>query len=702
MKKQFYAIGSLFIVSLILFSTAFAQSGYTTRFQKRGKSEIKNLRKLIAEQSAYVANSSISPGNSTTAFGEVRFAFDPSEETGSFQIVGVCYLKGYFYFTKFSAADTLIIFDSTGNFVEKAVVPNINRVRSLTTDGTFLYGASGSGATGAISRFVSVINPVTKTRVRQFQVPANVGAIRWITYNPEGAGGAGSFFCGDYGTAIFQINKPTGATATLINSIPAATHGQEAMYGVAYEANGANSVFWVNDQGTTSQDEANVTQLNAAGVPTGITIAAHEDAPSGVGTSGGISVASVSGYPGNTLLAYVQGGGLVAYDIAPSQVEVAVDSFYVKSGLAAWPGKAHSNQQFVSQFKSFGQAPISNLIPKIEVRNAATEALIETINLSPLNLNFGQSAMAQTAFGSAPYANGTTYSANAIVSAPGDEITDNDTLAGLFGITDTTYARSYSFLLDNFVTLGDGIYGPADGEKALGVKFKIDGTDTLTSVSYYLDLPYEGQPSSVSVYSVTNGVISTTPLATSAEYVATAEDETDGVLVTLPLPSPLPLTGEFLISVNELGDSAVFLGAFPLNYSQGTSYNKFSGAPSNGLWYDVHNYNPAFGFRNAYSIYPNFGKTVVSSTKDQIAFKGININPNPSTGKVNIFMEVPNNQQFGLIVVNSIGKKIEVPSTVKFNNRNLELDFKNQEPGVYFISLTSGNSKKTLPLVITK
>ena len=708
MKKHFYTFFSICLLSVILFSQASAQSAFRNKYQnmlqKRSQSEIKTLRKNLVFQNTNVTTSTTLPGNSTLAFGDVRFAFDPTEETGSIGIAGVCYLKGYFYFTKSNSSDTLIIFDSTGNFVEKAVVANINRVRSLTTDGTFLYGTSGSGATGAISRAVSVINPVTKTRVRQFQVPASVGAIRWITYNPEGSAGAGSFFCGNFETAIFQVSNPTGANATLINSIPASTHGLTAMFGVAYEANGVNSVFWVNDQGTSTTDEESIiVQLNATGMPTGLTKAAHEDAPSGPGVAGGISIADISGYPGKTLLAYVRGGGLVGYDITPAQVEVGVDSFYVQSGLAAWPGKVHSNQRLVGKFRSLGVAPLINLTPKVDVISFDSGDLIETINLGPVNLNFGQASRLVFPFGSGPYENGDIYESIAVVSAVGDEVPENDTLGALFSVTDSTYAKSLSYLLENFSFSSLGIGGDATDEKGLGTKFKIDAVDTLTSVSYFLGRPFQGQPSSVSIYRVTNGIVAASPLATSAEYIATAADEADGVFVTLPLPTPLVIPGgEFLVSVNELGDSSAGISTFPFNYQRNTSFIKFAGNPSNGVWFDVHNLNPAFGFRDVYSIYPNFGKSVVSGTKDAIAFKGININPNPSNGMVKIFMEVPNSQEFKLSVVNALGRKIEVPSSVKFNNRNLELDFKNQESGVYFITLSSGNSRKTLPLVLTK
>jgi len=703
MKKHFYTFCSIGLLSFIIFSDAFGQSAFQNRFQKSGKAERKTLQNILTAQSTNPSNLSTNPGNSTTAIGELRFTLNPEGETGSFGIGGVCYLKGYFYFTKFSSADTLIIYDSTGTFVQKASVPNINRVRSLTTDGTFLYGTSGAGATGTLSRTVTIINPVTRTRLRSFQVPPTIEPIRWITYNPEGNAGAGSFFCGNFDTPIYQINKPAGASASLVNSIPASVHGLTSMYGVAYDANGANSSFWVNDQGTSADDETNIVQLNAAGAPTGITLAAHLDAPNGIGTAAGISVANISEYPGKTLLSFVQFSGLVAYNITPAQVEVSVDSISVNSNLAAWPSKVQSSQRLMSKFRSFGAAPVSNLTPKIEVSDFETEDLVETLNLGPVNLTYGQSATFQTALGNAAYENGKIYLAQAIVTAAGDAISENDTNVTIFGITDSTYAKSFSYLLEDFTSSVFGVGGNASSNKAVGTKFKIDVTDTLTSISYFLGIPSNGQPSSASVYRVINGVIASTPLATTSQYIATADDEADGVLVTVPFSTPVRIpAGEFLVSVNELGDSTLGIFASTYNYKQNTTFIKFAGNPSNGSWVDVHIFNPQFGLRDLYSIYPNFGKSLVSSTQDQIAFKGVTITPNPTSGKVRIFMEVPNNQEFALNIVNALGKKIEVPSAVKFNNRNLELDFKNQEAGVYFISLSTGSSKKTLPLVLTK
>jgi len=696
MKNTYNTLWLKVLIICILTTPSFGQ--ISLKYKQLKKESQISTRFSEATRSQTYSTTPPSSNNSTQSFFDVRFAFDPFEGSGSRQLLGVCYIKGYFYFSRWAPAtnnDTLVIFDSTATFSTKVRINGIGSVYSMTTDGTFIYAANGT-------RNIQVINPITRTRVRQIIAPIGVGTgIGWITYNPQGNNGLGSFYCGDFDTNIFQLTKPTGTNATLINpSIPAARHGLEGMNGVAYDPTGAFPKFWAFDY---NQRESNsvVVQLSSTGIPTGIRKDVDLDAPSGAGGSaGGIFVAQIPGYPGNTLLALVQGGGLVAYDINSPQLDAGMDSLYISTKLFAWPSRFDYNTKINGRVRSLGSTALTNLRPKTEIRDINTDDLIESFEFNPPSLRPNQSFPFQTAaINRSLYPSGTLCIVNGISNLAGDEFTSNDTLEFLFEVTDSTIARDYVFL-EPSIAGRTGIGSPADDVKSLGVRFSLPADDTLTSVSYYLRSPIEGQSSSVSVYSINpQGVISTTPITTSASFTATAAHETNGVFVTIPLDSPLSLSsGDFFVAVNELGDSSLGLGISSYGYQTKTFYVK-SNSITNGLWDDLQTFSS--GFWQALSIYPNFGKNLIANTNKSISQSGFSISPNPSTGRFTIFMKDGNfaNAQIG--ITNSLGQKINLPSNLKFENGRMSFDLKGQEPGVYFVSIANAGNRKTYPLVLT-
>ena len=602
MKKHIYSLGLVSLFMSFLVIQSFGQTGFRN---KVFKNESQTIQKIKGNESN-ATNSGSNPGNSTAAIWDVRFTIDPVELSGYNALAGVCYAKGYFFFSKWNGADTVVICDSAGEFVEAKKITNAGAIRSMTFDGTFIYAGNNT-------RNVQVINPVTRTRVRQFSVPASVGNVRWITFNPAGNNGLGSFYVGNFDTDIFQINKPTGTNAAVLNSIPAATHGLTGMYGASFQSDGANSKLWVFDQ-SQAASQAVIVQLTAAGIATGITKDVDEDAPAGAGgLAGGLNLADVPGYPGKTLLAMSQGGGMVAYDVSAPVFDASFDSLGVTNNLAAWPKKWDASVTVGGKVKSIGESTLANFTPKIDIIDGDTEGLIETLQIPSLTLGSGQSSIVQSSpLVNGLYSAGGFYVANGITAYPGDENGSNDTAFVVFGITDSTVARDYAYF-DNTIAGSIGIGAPASDEKGLGSKFLLPRADTLTSVSYYLATPFQDQTSSVSIYSVSEtGEIGAAPITTTGTYTATAADEANGVLVTLALDNPLPLpAGQFFVAVNELGDSTCGIGNFAFNYIPNTffvKWNSFGG----GAWTDLQGFGG--NLRRAFCIYPNFGRVPVVTT----------------------------------------------------------------------------------------
>jgi hypothetical protein len=601
-------IFSIFTTGMMLLGLASETMAQNNALKNRIRKGTARETKIAGDGHFSTSNRSM-PGNGIQSLWDVNISFDPTDQTGIQGWAGVVYAKGRFFCSKWNGADTLAIFDSTGTFEDILTIPGIGAVRGMTFDGTYIWAGNNT-------RNVQVIDPVTFTKVRQHTVPTAVGNVRWITYNPEGNAGAGSFYCGNFGTALFQVRKPAANVTNMasINNIAATVHGLTAMYGVTYEANGADSKFWAFDQGQT-ESAAVVVQLNANGTPTGIRRDVDLDAPAGAGGSaGGIFLADLSDFPGKTLVCMNQGGGVVGYDTKLPTFDAIFDSIGTSNGLTAWPKKWTSSSKIAGKVRSNGVGTLANFTPSVDILNAETMETIQNLQVNTVTVGGGQSQSFVTAdIVPGFYETNTLYQVQGTTNYPGDETSANDTAFAFFGLTDTTMAQDYIYF-DSGLSSLIGIGAASTDEKALGARFTLPAADTLTSVSYFLAAPFEGQPSSISVYGFSNGQPSATPITTTtATYTATAADEANGVAVTLKLDNPLPLpAGDFMVAVNELGDSIACLGSINFNFKPNTFFVKWNTAPSNGQWLDLLQFDA--GLRRAFAIYPNFGKVSASTT----------------------------------------------------------------------------------------
>jgi hypothetical protein len=157
MKKHIYSLGLVSLFMSFLVIQSFGQTGFRN---KVFKNESQTIQKIKGNESN-ATNSGSNPGNDVSALFDVRFTIDPVDLSGTEGLAGVCYAKGYFFFSKWDLADNLVTVDSAGEFDENVVIAGVGAVRSMTFDGTFIYAGNNT-------RFIQVINPVTRTKVRQF------------------------------------------------------------------------------------------------------------------------------------------------------------------------------------------------------------------------------------------------------------------------------------------------------------------------------------------------------------------------------------------------------------------------------------------------------------------------------------------------------------------------------------------------------
>ncbi len=623
MRKIFsFFTGVLLLAGLALDSSA--QTGALKGKIRKGN----NTETRIAGKSLNQTLNRTTPGNAVQALWDVNLSFDPTDQTGLFGWAGVTYAKGHFFCSKWNGADTIAIFDSTGNFEDILTIPTIGAVRGMTFDGQYIYAANNT-------RFIQVIDPNTFTKVKVCTVAAAVGNTRWITYNPEGNAGAGSFYCGNYGTALFQVRRPAGTANNMasINNIAATVHGLTGMYGVAYEANGVDSKFWAYDQAQAA-GAAVIVQLNANGTVSGVNRNTDMDSPSGAaGSAGGICFGNIPGFPSKSLICLNQGGGVVAYDTKLPGFDASFDSLATNNGLISWPKKWAAPTKMSGKVRSNGVSTLANFSPSVDVMNAETGALVQNLQVLPLTIPAGQVATFETAeLVPGFYDVDNLYMAQGVTNYAGDETADNDSSLYFFSITDSTLSQDYIFF-DASLASPIGIGAAANDQKSLGSRFNLPVADTLTSVSYYLVAPFEGESSSISIYTVSNGVPSENPIATTTQtYTATAADEADGVVVTLKMDTPLALpAGDFLVAVNELGDSTAGLGSLNFNFKPNTFFVKWNTAPAAG-WLDLLQFGGSLQL--AFAIYPNFGQvsqntttlaTCSTSTVSAITFTGASV-----------------------------------------------------------------------------
>jgi hypothetical protein len=146
---------------------------------------------------------------------------------GTDGITGMATDGNYVYVTRFSG-NTIYKLNMDGTTAGTFTIPGIASLRALTYDGTNFYG---SNATNQIWQ----LNMVTPAIMSTITLPSNIQA-RHCTYDPTANGGAGGFWVGNWTGSpspdvIFLVSK----TGTLLQTIPAETHGLSSIYGTAFD-----------------------------------------------------------------------------------------------------------------------------------------------------------------------------------------------------------------------------------------------------------------------------------------------------------------------------------------------------------------------------------------------------------------------------------------------------------------------------------
>ncbi|MFN0201511.1 MAG: hypothetical protein ACKVTZ_08320 [Bacteroidia bacterium] len=435
---------SFSLVGSMLFSTTqgFAQSAKRTPIPQKAPKELSrnlqapsyaeraekqavnlSLQQQIQQTSARLNQQMVqqSGGSGTLspmAMWDIQFTRNVDSLSGIPGTAGIVWTGTEFWVSRWADPDTLLSFSAAGAFTGVFSIPGMptaanSGIRAFTSDGTSIYAANNSTT-------IYKINPTSKTLLGNFTVPATVGNVRWITYD-----GAGSFWCGNFGTSLFKINNPAvGGTATVATSIPAATHGLGGMYGGVYDATSTGGPYlwmFVQTSPTGATTQATIAQLQMpGGTFTNVSRNVNADLGSTTGLAGGITIAQLPGLPQRSLIALDQGVKVIGYElnfVQTSIADVAADSIDPSNGLTFWPFSQNGAINLGGKARNVGTATATTVTTQVTVEDGT--GTVGTFN-APNVASLAQGTSSPYQVGPFTAATKDTYIATAVSDAAND------------------------------------------------------------------------------------------------------------------------------------------------------------------------------------------------------------------------------------------------------------------------------------------
>lgn len=252
-----------------------------------------------------------------------------------------------------------------------------------------------------------------------------------------------------------------------------------------------------------------------------------------------------------------------------------------------------------------------------------------------------------------------------------DERPENDTCFVSFAITDSVLARDDGQLTSNF-SFGPGRSG------IIGYYFDVFASDTVTSISFFLDNPIIGDTIRAGIYSFSpfsdSAVVSLEP------YVVTGASQ----WVTMPIPGGGKILSSrgWYVGLEESNSGSLGLGMTSKTYDGGD----FNYVYENGSWDQLAN-TPLYG---TFMLRVNFGRAgSFVSRPEPVGDLGVKLFPNP-------FDEIVYWESEQLIDRVEV---YDVAGELVWQTENVlgipELDTQRLPAGTYFFKLFSGQNSQT-------
>ncbi len=252
---------------------------------------------------------------------------------------------------------------------------------------------------------------------------------------------------------------------------------------------------------------------------------------------------------------------------------------YLPIGYASWPLSQSPSLTFRGTLNNVGASTLTTATLKVTVGSF-------TDSISTPSLPAGQNVTLSTNNTYSPPAIGNYTIQYTSFADQADTVTSNNDGTREVAISDSIYARD-----DSSFTGSLGIGAPSG---VLGQTFQITSTDTLTSVSFFLNGPTLGDTTFVDLYSFQG-----TPQSILASTEILIIPTTAPGWYTLRFPCPQILTpGTYFLGLNELGAN-ITLGTSTNNFVPNTGWVIFSTNP----WAPSESY----GFSVTYLLRMNLG-----------------------------------------------------------------------------------------------
>ena len=259
----------------------------------------------------------VKPNPALEATWDVLFDYDALVVTGAAGNTGAVYIPtiGKYWTSKWASA-TADQWNLDGTLDMTFTLP-FTGTRNMCFDGAFVYHATSTTT-------VQIVDPATKLVIGTVSVVGAPNGFRFMTYNPDGDGGAGSLIGGNWTAPNLNFYE-FSMTGTLLRTVTNAVTGT---YGIAYDNWTPGGPFlWVWSQGGGAGTPQLIQQMDwTAGTYTGVTHDVMTDVgigqPVTSGIAGGLFITDqIPTYPGIAVLGGMLQGvpdKFFAYELAPA------------------------------------------------------------------------------------------------------------------------------------------------------------------------------------------------------------------------------------------------------------------------------------------------------------------------------------------------------------------------------------------------
>ena len=341
----------------------------------------------------------------------------------------------------------------------------------------------------------------------------------------------------------------------------------------------------------------------------------------------------------------------------------------------------------------------------------------------------------QTAMASGQFRTQMTASSATLCGGGPTPVACSDTLSN-FGLTDSlnAYRRATASVAETFCPQGLGLGGYIAGTNCWG---DLEKAEFISSSKYsgatnpvvtgvivlffqYGNMGTDGSSNvSMNIYSGTNantqpGALLGSTSVNLANIAATTN--TTGVpycgnpnlAFQLPYimpfkfnfssPVAVPQSGGFFASVgipNTPGDTVCILDK--LTGTSNTAWEKWSDNSWNSMkvaWGGSRNFNLA--------ILPIVECGAVGVMENKLSLNNLSLFPNPGEGKINLISGSANTEALEIRVYDLYGKLIQANVKPESTKVLYEIDFSNENPGVYFISAENSSGKRVFKYILQK